>query len=96
MSMAILLGSKEKLMENIPVDAKAVVQIPDMTKEDMFKKIKAEIEGGLFEELLRKQEDNNESLDSQDLNVLDKVMFDKDEIIRRYKPQSKLLAEFGW
>jgi hypothetical protein len=92
MAMAILLGIKDSWVRDMPIGAEPLVTTPKISKQEIFLKIKAEIEGGLIEDLLKQleNEDDDKSPDVQDAELVGRSM------IPRYRPHDALLREFGW
>lgn len=94
MALAIMLGTKDNFSKELPpINMHDLAQVKDMTKDEMFLKIKAEIEGGLFEDLLKRQNEEKDD-ESQNLEMFGRIFSDKD--VGRTRPFDKLLKEFGW
>jgi hypothetical protein len=93
MALAIMLGVKDNFARELPpINMGDLVEVGNISKDEIFLKIKAEIEGGLVEDLLRQAEEKD--LDTQDVEMISRLM--DDDTVRRYRPYDKLLKEFGW
>ncbi len=96
MSLAILLGVLDTRRREMPVGSQHLKGYSDsaidLTKGDLFLKIKAELEGGLVEQLLADQEDEEDEdmMNADEAGMMGRVMHD----IRR--PFDELLKEFDW
>jgi hypothetical protein len=92
MALAIMLGVKDNFARELPpINMGDIIEVHNISRDEIFLKIKAEIEGGLVEDLLRQQEEKD--LDTQDAEMISRLM---DTDIKRYRPYDKLLREFGW
>jgi hypothetical protein len=92
MALAITLGVKDNFARELPpIRMDEIVEVNNINKNEIFLKIKAEIEGGLVEDLLRQAEEKD--LDTQDAEMLSNLI---DGDMRRTRPFDKLLKEFGW
>jgi hypothetical protein len=92
MALAIMLGVKDNFARELPpINMGEMIESNSISKDEMFLKIKAEIEGGLVEDLLRQAEEKD--LDTQDVEMMERLM---DTDVRRLRPYDKLLREFGW
>lgn len=95
MALALLLGVLDTRRREMPVGAQKLKGYAetgiDLSKGDLFLRIKAELEGGLVEQLLAEQEENEEDMMSGDeALMMGRVMHD----IKR--PFDELLREFDW
>jgi hypothetical protein len=92
MALSVMLGVKDSYARELPpISMGDIVEVNSINKDEMFFKIKAEIEGGLIEDLLKQAEEMNE--DSADAEMVTRVL---DRDLARYRPFHKLLTEFGW
>lgn len=95
MSLAILLGVLDNRRREMPVGAHKIKGYGDkhidLTKGDLYFKIKAELEGGLAEQLLAEQEQEDEEMMlDDDALMMGRVMHDI------HRPLNALLLEFDW
>jgi hypothetical protein len=95
MALAIVLGSMDARKRNIPVGGqKYTEKAIDLSRGDLFLKIKAELEGGLVEQLLAQRdeddEENGEMMNRDEAAMMGRVMHD----VRR--PFDDLLKEFDF
>lgn len=92
LALALGLGILDTRRRHVPVGAQSFADKPiDLTKGDLFSKIKAELEGGMVEQLLAEQGDEMEDyMDKDEAAMMGRVMHD----IKR--PFDELLKEFDW
>jgi hypothetical protein len=93
LALALLLGVIDKQRREIPVGAQSFAKKQvDLTKGDLFARIKAELEGGLVDQLLAEQngEEENDYMDKDEANMMGRVMHD----LKR--PYDALLREFDF
>jgi hypothetical protein len=93
MSLALLLGVLDSRKRDVPVGGTQYAdKAIDLSRGDLFLKIKAELEGGLIEQLLAQQrdEDQDEMMNRDEAAMMGRVMHD----IKR--PYDELLREFDW
>lgn len=94
MALALLLGVLDSRRKDIPIGAHKLKGYAekniDLTKGDLFLKIKAELEGGLVDQLLLERE-AEEEIDLEDDSMLfERTMYDI------HRPLDKLLKEFDF
>ncbi len=97
MALAMLLGVHDSRNRRVPVGFAGVKgtafadKSVDMLKSDLFQRIKCELEGGLVEELLAAQEN-----DEEENMVRDEAMMMGNVMVDVQRPLDQLLREFGW
>lgn len=95
MALALLLGVLDNRRREMPVGAHRLKGYADknidLTKGDLYLKIKAELEGGLVDQLLAEQEAEEEELSLEDeALMMGRVMYDI------HRPLDALIREFDW
>jgi hypothetical protein len=95
LSLALLLGVLETRRREMPVGAHKLKGYADnnidLSKGDLFLKIKAELEGGLVEQLLMEQDDEEDDyMTGDEAAMMGRIMHD----VKR--PYDELLREFDW
>lgn len=92
MALAICLGVKDNFARELPpINMGETIEINDVNKDEVFLRIRAEIEGGLVEDLLRQAEEKDS--DSQDAEIIGRLL---NTDVRRLRPHDALLRSFGW
>lgn len=92
LALALMLGVVDKQKREIPIGAQSLVKKQvDLTKGDLYSRIKAELEGGLVDQLLAEQSsEEDDYMDKDEAAMMGRVM----QNIKR--PYDELLNEFGW
>jgi len=96
MALALLLGVLDKRRQEMPVGVQKVTGYVDhsidLSKGDLFLRIKAELEGGLVEQLIANQDNDDYDVS----NGVDEALMFSRAMFNVKRPLDALLKEFDW
>jgi len=91
MALAIGLFAKDTMVRQLPVGSTLLTEKHnEITKSEIFKRIRNELEDGLVEKLLEEEREQELLKANSDEAII------RNSFMERYRPLSKLYEEFGW